>query len=155
MILRDQDGDDGFTASSRASLLTGRSVKTRASTISLPSRSVTCSRCVTPVGGERTEHVRVTDLPYDYALPMLTGWDLYFRTGDNHVAKIGASIRNLVFDRVTHTLEYDFVHNLADQDASPEHGWQRGVTILGFDRTSDVTSPIGPQPTGPLGDGLR
>lgn len=143
-VLRDKNADDDAFAAGRASLLGGLGVAIRASDFVLTSRAPNYNQPFpTATGAERVEHVVVQGLPYSYALPMLTGWELYYKSGstpqalagDQHVTRMGASIRNLRYDRVKGALEYDFFSVLGDQNMVPGHESRRNVAILGLTRT--------------------
>ena len=143
-VLRDRNADDDALAGGRASLLGGTGVAIRSSDFVLTSRSPNYAAPL-PIatGAERIEHVVVQGLPYTYALPMLTGWELYYKSGqsthtsytDQHVTRLGASIRNLRYDAVKGALEYDFYSVLGDQNMIPGHEAGRNVAILGLTRT--------------------
>jgi hypothetical protein len=142
-VLKDNNADDQTRTQVVATLLGGRGVRVQGgSDFTLTNRSGS-GGCVTAPGGETSEHVRVTGLTFDYAVPLLTGWELYYPCDDEHVASVGASVRNLRYDRVTGTLEYDYVSLLADQNAQPSHRSRRRVPILGLERTELVNAPIG------------
>lgn len=147
MVLRDKNADDRIQATGRASFLGGTSVSVRSNAYTLPSRSPNYGAPLpTQLGGERVERMRVTGLTTAYALPMLTGWEVYYKSGasstevsgDQHVERIGVSIRNISYDRWKGILEYDLVSNLADQNDVPGHERSANVDILGL---SPLVSP--------------
>lgn len=142
--LQDNNTDDRTSISSRVSILGGRSVRVQAaSDFPIDPRSGS-GGCVTLKGGERVEHVHLTGLPFEYAVPMLTGWELAYACDDEHVAQIGASVRNVKYDSCTGTLDYDFVSVLADDDLFPIHDARRDVTILGLNRARTSPLPLPP-----------
>ena len=58
--------------------------------------------CIVASGprGVRTRQFEISGLPYDYAMPMLTGWDLFYPCKDHHVAEIGAWIHDVTYKKV-------------------------------------------------------
>jgi hypothetical protein len=45
--------------------------------------------CIEPAGGERTESFFIEAIPFQYAVPVLTGWDLQYPCHDEHVIEPG------------------------------------------------------------------
>jgi hypothetical protein len=91
------------------------------------------SACLGEPAGEKTEEFVVDNIPYAYAIPMLTGWDLVYGCDDHHVRQIGVSIDDLNYDKPanasTGTLRYKLSSILAD-DSNHGHGYRHKVSIL-------------------------
>ncbi len=119
----------------RAALIRGRSVKLRADFLPLNPRSNEAGFCRKITDGVvRTQKYRITDLPYDYAIPMLTGWDLAFECEQQNVQRAGIWIHDIRFDPVSGSMEYKVSSILRDQDGIPSFHTAHRVSILGFSR---------------------
>lgn len=107
------------------------------------------SACLeSPVLAQPQEFV-VENLPYRYAIPMLTGWELaYDCRGDQHVSEIGIWIDEIQYDpNAPGTLRYMLSSVLRDKDASPTFTSNHEVTILGLRPVGPRTPATGAQPT--------
>lgn len=84
----------------------------------------------------RTEDVVIEDIPFDYAIPMLSGWELAYNCDDQHVKSIGIRLENIAYEKdpaeLTGTLRYTVVSELRDDDTFPGHISRHKVTILGL-----------------------
>jgi hypothetical protein len=92
--------------------------------------------CVEVSAGEKNEDVVIDNIPYAYAIPMLTGWELiYGCPRDHHVREIGISIDNLHYDKDPNAssgrLRYTVSSVLRD-DSNHGHGVRHKVTVLGL-----------------------
>ena len=99
-------------------------------------------------GGLKTADIVMSNLPYTYAVPMLTGWEIGYTPpgeGDQHVKEFGVHIDRIRYERppgsATGTLRYTVSSVLGDKDAFPENYFRHKVTILGLKPTS--VPPIG------------
>jgi hypothetical protein len=94
-----------------------------------------------------TEDVVISDVPFDYAVPMLSGWDLAYGCDDEHVLKLGIWVHDIHYDKApdapTGTLSYSVSSRLRDNDLLPFHLTHHNVSILGLQAG-------GPYPTHPL-----
>jgi hypothetical protein len=110
--------------------------------------------CLSESPGEKTEDVVIENVPYEYAIPMLTGWNLHYGCDDEHVTEVGTWLDEIHYDKTpaapTGTLRYKVSSILKDKDGSPGHDYSHKVTILGF---KPVTSALAPDlvPFSPLG----
>lgn len=117
-------------------------------------------------GGVLKKKYMITNIPYNYALPVLTGWDLSYLTSDNHVRESGAWIDNIHYEKSpvtqTGTLTYELSTVLRDEDNWPDFYSRHKVTVLGFQastgripKSSRVRAEALPDliPFSPLGDG--
>lgn len=98
--------------------------------------------------GVKTANVVVANLPYTYALPILTGWDMGYTPpgeGDQHIKEFGVFIDQIKYERppdsATGTLSYTVSSIVKDKDSFPENYFRHKVTILGL-------KPIVVQPPG-------
>jgi hypothetical protein len=86
--------------------------------------------------GVRSQDVEIRDIPYTYAIPMLTAWDLQYLCDDQHVKEIGVWIDNWVFDTPTPggpgRIRYRLSSVLRDDDYNPDFVVNHKVTVLGL-----------------------
>jgi hypothetical protein len=121
----------------RAAWIRGRSVKLRADFLALNPRSGKANTCRKSVDGVvRTQTVRINELPYDYAIPMLTGWDLTNECEQQRVQRAGIWIHDIRFDPQSQRLEYKVSSILRDRDGAPSFNSAHRVTVLGLNRLS-------------------
>ena len=90
------------------------------------------------------------NLPFDYAVPMLTGWDIGLNSnGDSHIKEIGAWIASFTYDKDTGTLTYTIESAFHDKHKDGgTFGQNRGagtprykVSILGFNHLESIQNP--------------
>ncbi|SES89068.1 hypothetical protein SAMN05216326_10637 [Nitrosomonas marina] len=121
----------------RAALIGGESVKLRASFLPLNPRSGRTSICRNGTDGiVHTETFRIYDLPYDYAVPMLTGWNLDYECDHQHVQRAGIWIHDIRFDPDSNGLEYKLSSILRDKNGAPGFNASHRISVLGFNRSS-------------------
>jgi hypothetical protein len=79
---------------------------------------------------------KVENVPFDYAVPVLTGWQLEYPCSDNHVEKIGVWISGFHYDATWKTLFYTIESTLDDDAVLGQHTGeaQYAVSILGLNR---------------------
>lgn len=86
--------------------------------------------------GLKTAQVVIANVPYAYAVPMLTGWNIGYAMSDQHVKEIGVWLDNVHYDRLpgasTGTLRYTINSILKDNDTFPDNFYTHKVTVLGF-----------------------
>jgi hypothetical protein len=94
-------------------------------------------------GGVKTEEFVIENVAFEYAIPMLTGWDLRYPCQDKNVKEIGVWIDewNYVKDPANPhgRLSYKLSSVLRDKDSDPAHDHSHKITILGLRPTADVT----------------
>ena len=92
--------------------------------------------CPIPGPMIKTEEVEIRDVPFDYAVPMLTGWELAYGCDNEHVKGIGIWLDNIEYEKdpaePTGTLRYTVASELRDDDTVPFHHSRHKVTILGL-----------------------
>jgi len=85
---------------------------------------------------KRTKEVEILDVPFDYAIPMLTGWEIGYHCDDQHVKDIGIWLEDIEFEKdpaeSTGTLRYTVVSELRDDDTFPGQISSHKVNILGI-----------------------
>ncbi|UFS71893.1 hypothetical protein LPW11_06785 [Geomonas sp. RF6] len=146
-IIKDNDGRRGYGFGHIASGLGGKDVGLIQPPFSiLPHEDMgVFGACLGEASGQKTEDVVVDNVPFEYALPMLTGWNLYYGCDDEHVTEVGTWLDEFHYDKSpgtpTGTLHYKVSSILRDKDGSPGHAFSHKVTILGFKPTSAVLAP--------------
>jgi hypothetical protein len=93
-----------------------------------------------------SEDVVVMDVPFQVAVPMLTGWELSY-CRDHHLREIGVWIDSFSYSlnplTQTGTLRYRLSRVLRD-DGDADFSSQHSVNILGFRPLTRLTHPDGP-----------
>ncbi|MBX3639643.1 MAG: hypothetical protein KF888_03890 [Nitrosomonas sp.] len=131
----------------RTALIGGNSVKLRADFLALNPRSGKTNVCRNGAEGiVRTQTFRIHDLPYDYAIPMLTGWDLNYECDDQHVQRAGIWIHDIRFDPGSNGLEYKVSSILRNRNGAPGFNTVHRVSVLGLNRS---TTPPAVERTAP------
>ena len=101
--------------------------------------------CLGAPQGRREEEVLIENVPYEYAIPMLTGWNLRFPCDDEHVAEIGTWLDGFQYDKApgdpAGTLKYTVSSILQDKDGTPGHFYSHKVTILGIRPVASGAAP--------------
>jgi len=86
--------------------------------------------------GVTTEDRVIENVPYEYAIPILTGWDLAYETDDQHVKELGISIDDWDWIYTAGspggTLHYRLSSTLRDKDAKPRHCARHKVAVVGI-----------------------
>ncbi len=87
-----------------------------------------------------TEDFVIENVPFEYAIPMLTGWELRYDCGDENVKAIGIWIDKWEYVKdpaaLTGKLSYTLSSVLRDKDDDPGHKRSHKVTILGLTPTA-------------------
>lgn len=119
----------------RTALIRGSSVKLRPDFLALNPRAGKTNTCRKNTDGVvRTQTFRINDLPYDYAIPMLTGWDLSYECENQRVQRAGIWIHDIRFDPNSSSMEYKVSSILRDQDGAPSFNAAHRITVLGLNR---------------------
>ena len=79
--------------------------------------------------GVETKQVVIDNIPYAYAIPMLTGWDLDYDDNDHHVREVGIWLDDLHY--AAGTLSYK-VSSVLHDDSGNGHFSRHKITILGL-----------------------
>lgn len=142
-ILKDNSKRRDYVAAELVSILSGASIAVIQPDFSItPRDKESCPNIGTPA--LRREEVVVNNVPFDHAIPMLTGWDIGDVCEDHHVKKIGAWIEDWEYtkqpDATSGTLTYTIASTFTDDGGGGLFGSSsRGtavphykVSILGF-----------------------
>jgi hypothetical protein len=87
-----------------------------------------------PTGGEVSQEV-IDGVPFEFAAPMLTGWDLRYDSDDEHAQKMGVWLSDIEYAQPTPrsgTLRCKLTSVLRDKDADPNDAFNGNVHVLGF-----------------------
>jgi hypothetical protein len=81
-----------------------------------------------------TQEFTVENIPFECAIPMLTGWELKYGCDDEHVTEMGVWIDEWSYQLGPQggTLRYKVSSVLRDKDSQPEHIRSQKVAILGL-----------------------
>jgi hypothetical protein len=85
--------------------------------------------------GDKVSENVIEDVPFEYAFPVLTGWDIAIGCGDEHVTEIGVRIDTLSYLPPAEnggTLSYRVRSLFRDKNGRPGHEISHRVSILGF-----------------------
>ena len=100
----------------------------------------------TALGDEKSQTRKVDLVPFDLAIPVLTGWDLSYICSDQNVEEIGTWIESFNYEpnqgevrttagmRPSGYLRYTIRSLLRDEDRNDSNRFRHRVSILGFDR---------------------
>jgi hypothetical protein len=86
------------------------------------------------------QDVVIENIPFDYAIPMLTGWEVGYWTDDQHVKDLGVWIDEWSYSvgATGGTLRYKLSSILRDDDGPRYNYEHRKVTILGIRSVSSA-----------------
>jgi hypothetical protein len=87
--------------------------------------------------GVKTEEFDIENIPFEFAIPMLTGWELQYKgCGDEHVKEIGVWIDEWSYTKPpgaqAGTLHYKLSSILRDDDTLPDFAFSHKVSVLGL-----------------------
>jgi hypothetical protein len=109
--------------------------------------------------GVKTKEVMIDNIPYKYAIPMLTGWEVGYTVSDQHVKEIGIWIDEMHYREPNDPpgrLRYKVSSVLHDDDTYPDNYFRHKVTILGLGQMGGVVQqravdllPVSPFGTSP------
>jgi hypothetical protein len=96
--------------------------------------------CIYDIDSEELETRTIERLPFDVAIPVLTGWDLSFVCHDQNVEEIGVYIRDFHYTPRGRRgiLEYNLWSMLHDQDENDGTRFRHKVSFIGFDRAPNA-----------------
>jgi len=109
--------------------------------------------------GLKSKDIVIDNIPYAYAIPMLTGWEVGYTGSDQHVKEIGIWIDEIHYmesDDPPGRLRYRVSSVLHDDDTFPDNYFRHKITILGLGPGGGVLQqgavdllPFSPLGTGP------
>ena len=90
----------------------------------------------TAQGGILTKDFVIENIPFEFAVPMLTGWDLRYELDDEHITEIGIWIEDWSYEKPfgapAGTLRYKLSSVMRDKNSKPGHAFRHKVTMLGL-----------------------
>jgi hypothetical protein len=97
--------------------------------------------CIGPGGpaGIKRKTIEIVGLPYDYAIPLLTGWDLDYGCGDEHVTELGIWLEGIEYEKTNPTngrLTFTVASVLRDKNSRPPHAAEFKVDVLGLNASA-------------------
>ncbi len=144
-IFKDNSAKRDFRFGSAVSVIAGRGVATKqAPFIIIPKEDF--GNCGELGGDVITEEHVIENVPYDYAIPVLTGWELRYPCKDHHVKRLGVWLHDMSYEKAegseVGTLRYSISSILRDKDRIPLHIPRHKITILGMNITRTTPIPI-------------
>ena len=94
--------------------------------------------------GLQTKEVTIENVPFEYAIPMLTGWSLHYPEGDKNVGDIGTWIDEIHYrdpNDPPGRLRYKVSSVLTDNSSDTVHFFRHKITILGIKPVSRGGTP--------------
>ena len=144
-IMKDDDRHRGYSFGELVSGMGGVEVGVVQPAFSILPVSPNSTGGTQSSGGVRTEDVTIDNVPYAYAVPMLTGWNLRYQLEDENVKQIGIWLHDIRYERPpaapTGRLYYKVSSVLRDDDNWPDFYADHKVTILGLRPTAGGRIP--------------
>ncbi len=91
--------------------------------------------------GVKSKDIVIDNIPYEYAVPMLTGWDVGYTVSDQHVKEIGIWIDEISYREPNDPpgrLRYKVSSVLHDDDTFPDNYFRHKITVLGLGAKGSV-----------------
>jgi hypothetical protein len=142
-ILKDNDVGRRYAFEQQYSTLTGTGLS-----VVRPPYSIAPGRtpgffgaCLANPGPEgiKREPVEIRNLAFDYAVPVLSGWDLDYGCDDEHVTQAGVWLEEIRYQKdlseTLGVLRYTVASVLRDKNFSPPHAASHRVDIVGLKGT--------------------
>jgi hypothetical protein len=105
--------------------------------------------CLGDPSGPQTTVEVVNNVPYDFAVPVLSAWEMGYTCDDEHVQEAGVWLSDIQYEKPSGSpvgkLTYRVSSILRDRDGSPGHYSQHKVSILGLN-----SNQFNPEPPIPL-----
>ncbi|MGQ0792925.1 MAG: CARDB domain-containing protein [Deltaproteobacteria bacterium] len=149
-VLKDNDARKNYALGEIVSALGGNDIETIEPPFSiLPTEDKDDHQC-SAVQGTFSEEFTVEKIPqrYDYAIPVLMGWDIGYCRDDEEITQMGVRIEDFNYEKAAGGAEGKLTYTLAsefeDENGKPGHYTRHNVMILGFLRVSNVVGSRGP-----------
>ena len=144
-IFKDNSAKRDFRFGSAVTVLAGRGVETKQPPFTIIPKE-DYGNCGELGGNVFTQDLVIENVPYDYAIPMLTGWELRYPCKDHHVKHLGVWLHDMSYEKATGssvgTLRYSISSILRDKDTVPLHIPRHKVSILGMNITPSRPLPV-------------
>ncbi|MCE0724355.1 hypothetical protein [Legionella resiliens] len=144
-IFKDNSTKRDFRFGSAVTVLAGRGVETKQPPFTIiPTENY--GNCGELGGDVVTQNLVIENVPYDYAIPVLTGWELRYPCKDHHVKRLGVWLHDMSYEKAAGssvgTLRYSISSILRDKNTVPLHIPRHKVSILGMNITPARPVPI-------------
>lgn len=101
--------------------------------------------CIVGDGHVVTEEHVVEQVPFEYAIPVLSGWELTYACDDQHVTQVGVWLDGWSYQRPAGanlgTLRYRISSVLRDKHGLPNHFGSHKIKILGLEPIPQAHKP--------------
>jgi hypothetical protein len=138
-IFKDNSAKRSFNFSSFVSVIAGSGVEMIDPPFTIiPKEDVSWpfTGCLRSPSGLRTQDYVVENVPFDYAIPVLKGWDLSYQCDDEHVKQAGIWLHDINYTRnsgsLVGALRYRVSSVLRNRHSTPSHHMRVKVSILGM-----------------------
>jgi hypothetical protein len=100
--------------------------------------------CVPADNGQQSAMYSIRNIPYQYAVPLLSGWNLEFTCGDEEIKSIGVSIENWTYELELNSplgnkMTYSLITNIDDGSGEVAAFANHKVSVLGI---IDITNRL-------------
>ena len=137
-IFKDKNDSRDYRFGARTIVLAGTGVDVKQPPFTIIPKESSDACLISSSRGVRTEEHVVENVPFDYAIPMLTGWDLANECYDENIKEMGVWIHDSSYERAptdpTGTLRYSVSSVIRDKDSRPGHKFKHRVSILGLNK---------------------
>lgn len=144
-IFKDNSTEHDFRFGSAVTIIAGRGVETKQPPFTIIPKEDFGS-CGELGGGVETQDLVIENVPYDYAVPVLTGWELRYPCKDHHVKRLGVWLHDISYEKAdgssVGTLRYSISSILRDKNTVPLHIPRHKVSILGMNITRSPPIPV-------------
>lgn len=144
-IFKDNRSKRDFRFGSAVTVLAGRGIETKQPPFTIIPKE-DYGNCGELGGNVETQNLVIENVPYDYAIPVLTGWELRYPCKDHHVKRLGVWLHDMTYEKQAGssvgTLRYSISSILRDKNTVPLHIPRHKVSILGMNRTRPIPIPI-------------
>jgi hypothetical protein len=148
VIFKDDDGHRDYSFGELVSVLHGDDLgliqPPFSSQVVRPNCRLFCAG--TLEGRPKSEEFTISGIPFEYAIPVLTGWELRYVTRDQHVNEMGVLIDEAHYEKApgmeTGILRYKLTSVLRDKNGFPDFASRHRVTVVGLRPTVGGTPPI-------------
>jgi hypothetical protein len=144
-IFKDNSAKRDFRFGSAVTILAGRGVEIKQPPFTIIPKE-DYGNCGELGGGVETQELVVENVPFDYAIPVLTGWELRYPCKDHHVKRLGVWLHDMSYEKAAGssvgTLRYSVSSILRDKDTVPLHIPRYKVSILGMNYTPARPNPV-------------
>jgi hypothetical protein len=92
-------------------------------------------------GGGETEEVVIENVPFDYAVPVLTGWELSHKCNDYDVREVGIWLSDIEYEKLPQAPTGTLRYKVSSRFSEGGHARRHKVSILGLGSEGFVFEP--------------